>query len=132
MPFEMDHLLVPPGQGFGGDKNAADVLHDLAFRELVQGLMGERPASGAEIGQDGGDDALGEPAHRGAGPFGLLNIVDARCGGTFANIDDVISAKERSDFMAGYKAAAGLAIESLNRAPATIPSGARLRTLAAI
>ena len=64
--------------------------------------------------------------NRGAGPFGLLNLVDARCGGTFANIDDVISANERSDFMAGYKAAAGLAIESLNRAPPTIPSGARL------
>jgi 2-polyprenyl-6-methoxyphenol hydroxylase-like FAD-dependent oxidoreductase len=70
--------------------------------------------------------------NRGAGPFGLLNIVDQRCGGTFDNIDDVIAPKERVEFMAGYKAAAGLAIESLNRAPATIPSGARIRTLEAI
>jgi 2-polyprenyl-6-methoxyphenol hydroxylase-like FAD-dependent oxidoreductase len=70
--------------------------------------------------------------NRGAGPFGLLNIVDQRCGGTFDNIDDVIAPKERVEFMAGYKAAAGLAIESLNRAPATIPSGARVRTLEAI
>ena len=54
--------------------------------------------------------------NRGAGPFGLLNMVDERCGGTFDNIDDVIPPKERAEFMAGYKAAAGFAIESLNAA----------------
>ncbi|MCB1535038.1 MAG: flavin-dependent oxidoreductase [Rhodoblastus sp.] len=62
--------------------------------------------------------------NRGAGPFGLLNMVDERCGGVFDNIDDVISAKERADFMAGYKAAAGFAIETLNKAPRTIAEGA--------
>ena len=66
--------------------------------------------------------------NRGAGPFGLLNLVDERCGGTFDNIDDVIPAKERIEFMAGYKAAAGFAIENLNKAPPTIPKGARVRT----
>ena len=50
---------------------------------------------------------------------------DERCGGTFENIDDVIPPKERADFMAGYKSAAGFAIESLNRAPPTIPPGAQ-------
>jgi len=65
--------------------------------------------------------------NRGAGPFGLLNLVDERCGGTFGNIDDVIPPKERADFMAGYKAAAGLAIETLNKALPTIPKGARVR-----
>jgi 2-polyprenyl-6-methoxyphenol hydroxylase-like FAD-dependent oxidoreductase len=64
--------------------------------------------------------------NRGAGPFGLLNMVDERCGGTFDNIDDVIPAKERADFMAGYKAAAGFAIESLNKAERTIAEGARV------
>jgi len=63
--------------------------------------------------------------NRGAGPFGLLNLVDERCGGTFSDINDVIPARERDAFMAGYKAAAGFAIESLNRAPQTIPAGAR-------
>jgi 2-polyprenyl-6-methoxyphenol hydroxylase-like FAD-dependent oxidoreductase len=67
--------------------------------------------------------------NRGAGPFGLLNIVDERCGGTFDNIDDVIPPEERAEFMAGYKAAAGFAIEKLNSAPQTIPNGARARTL---
>ena len=77
------------------------------------------------------DDRLCEPIsrlvlrNRGAGPFGLLNIVDERCGGTFDNIDDVIPPRERAEFMAGYKAAAGFAIETLNRAPPTIPDGAR-------
>ena len=66
--------------------------------------------------------------NRGAGPFGLLNIVDDRCGGTFDNIDDVIPPKERAEFMASYKAAAGFAIENLNKAPRTIPSGACART----
>jgi 2-polyprenyl-6-methoxyphenol hydroxylase-like FAD-dependent oxidoreductase len=65
--------------------------------------------------------------NRGAGPFGLLNIVDERCGGTFNNIDDVIPPKERAEFMAGYKAAAGFAIESLNKAERTIKEGARAR-----
>lgn len=64
--------------------------------------------------------------NRGAGPFGLLNIVDERCGGTFDDIDAVIPAEERAAFMAGYKAAAGFAIETLNTAPPIIPAGARV------
>ncbi len=63
--------------------------------------------------------------NRGAGPFGLLNIVDERCGGTFESIDDIIPPAERTAFMAGYKAAAGFAIEKLNSAPPTIAPGAR-------
>ncbi len=65
--------------------------------------------------------------NRGAGPFGLLNLVDERCGGTFDDIDEVIPPQERAEFMAGYKAAAGFAIESLNKAAQTIPAGARVR-----
>ncbi|MGH6988817.1 MAG: flavin-dependent oxidoreductase [Stellaceae bacterium] len=63
--------------------------------------------------------------NRGAGPFGLLNIVDERCGGTFDNIDKIIPPEERDAFMAGYKAAAGFAAEQLNNAPQTIAEGAR-------
>lgn len=65
--------------------------------------------------------------NRGAGPFGLLNLVDERCGGVFDNIDDVIPPDERTEFMAKYKAAAGFAIEQLNAAPPTIAPGARVR-----
>jgi 2-polyprenyl-6-methoxyphenol hydroxylase-like FAD-dependent oxidoreductase len=64
--------------------------------------------------------------NRNAGPFGLLNLVDARCGGRFDNIDDVISPREREEFMATYKAAAGFAIERLAQAPPTIAMGARV------
>jgi hypothetical protein len=66
--------------------------------------------------------------NRGAGPFGLLNLVDERCGGQFDNIDDVVPAAERNEFMARYKAAAGFAIEQLNNAPPTIAPGATVRT----
>ncbi|CUH75960.1 flavin-dependent oxidoreductase [Tropicibacter naphthalenivorans] len=65
--------------------------------------------------------------NRGAGPFGLLNMVDERCGGAFDNIDDVIPAEERAEFMAKYKAAAGFAIEALNAAPDMIAAGATVK-----
>lgn len=65
--------------------------------------------------------------NRGAGPFGLLNMVDERCGGEFDNIDEVIPAEERAGFMAKYKSAAGFAIETLNNAPPTIPPDARVK-----
>jgi 5-methylphenazine-1-carboxylate 1-monooxygenase len=70
--------------------------------------------------------------NRGAGPFGLLNMVDERCSGTFDNIDDVIPPAERAAFMAGYKAAAGFAIETLNTAPPTLAAGARVRAAARV
>ena len=65
--------------------------------------------------------------NRGAGPFGILGLVDERCGGVFDDIDEVIPAAEREAFMARYKAAAGFAIETLNAAPPTIAPGARVR-----
>jgi 2-polyprenyl-6-methoxyphenol hydroxylase-like FAD-dependent oxidoreductase len=64
--------------------------------------------------------------NRSAGPFGLLNIVDERCGGIFDDIEKVIPASERAAFMAGYKSAAGLAAEKLNASTPTIPPGASI------
>ncbi len=65
--------------------------------------------------------------NRGAGPFGLLNLLDDRCGGVFDNIDEVIPRAERDEFMLRYKTAAGFAAERLNAAASTIPPGARVR-----
>ncbi len=62
--------------------------------------------------------------NRGAGPFGILTMVNDRCGGIFENIHDVIPAKELDEFMAGYKAAAGFAAEKLNASGPTIAPGA--------
>ncbi len=70
--------------------------------------------------------------NRGAGPFGLLKIVQDRCGGTFDNIDDVIPPDERTEFMAGYRAAAGFAVDQLNNAPPTVPDGARVAVVAGL
>ena len=60
--------------------------------------------------------------NRGAGPFGLLNLLDERCGGVFDDIDAVIPAAERDAFMSRYKAAAGFAMETLNERPADHPA----------
>lgn len=76
------------------------------------------------------DNALCRPIsevilrNRGAGPFGLLNLLNDRCGGVFDDIDAVIPPEERMAFMSAYKAAAGFAMEQLNAAPPTIPHGA--------
>jgi 2-polyprenyl-6-methoxyphenol hydroxylase-like FAD-dependent oxidoreductase len=64
--------------------------------------------------------------NRGAGPFGLLNLLDDRCGGVFDDIDAVIPRAERDEFMHRYKLAAGFATEKLNAAPSIIPPGARV------
>lgn len=64
--------------------------------------------------------------NRGAGPFGLLNMVNDRCGGEFDQIDDIIPESERREFMAKYQAAAGFARDELNNKPRTIPEGAQV------
>jgi len=64
--------------------------------------------------------------NRGAGPFGLLNIVDDRCGAIFDDIEDVIPHAERAAFMAGYKSAAGFAMETLNAAPPIMEKGRKM------
>jgi len=62
--------------------------------------------------------------NRGAGPFGLLDLVEERCGADLEDLDEALPEVERLEFMAGYKAAAGFAIEQLNSAPPTIAPGA--------
>ncbi len=65
--------------------------------------------------------------NRGSGPFGLLNLLDERCGGVFDDINAIIPEAERQDFMANYKAAAGFAMDRLNRAGPTILPGSVVR-----
>lgn len=67
--------------------------------------------------------------NRSAGPFGLLDILNDRCGGVFENIETVIPLEERNAFMSRYKTAAGFAIEALNEAPATIAPNAKFTQL---
>lgn len=50
--------------------------------------------------------------NRGAGPFGILGLVDEHCGSIFDNIDDVTPKAGRDEFMARYKQAVGFAIEA--------------------
>ena len=64
--------------------------------------------------------------NRGAGPFGLLNLLDERCGGVFDDIETVIPAKEREEFMSRYRVAAGFEKDRLNAAPPIIAPGAKV------
>lgn len=117
------HAMYPTGSN--GASQAIMDARVLGAQFVKQGVSADALAAY--------DDALCGPIselilrNRGAGPFGLLNMVDERCGGTFENIDDVIAPEERTAFMAGYKAAAGFAIEKLNNAPATITPGAMVQ-----
>ena len=63
--------------------------------------------------------------NRGAGPFGLLKLLDERCGGIFEDINTVIPTREREEFMAEYKKAAGFSRDKLNSAESTIRMGRR-------
>lgn len=64
--------------------------------------------------------------NRGAGPFGLLNLLDERCGGVFDDIEAVLPKAERDDFMERYKLAAGYAATKLNASLSIITPNARV------
>ena len=55
-----------------------------------------------------------------------MQMVEDRCGGVFDDIDQVVPAAEREAFMSRYKAAAGFAIETLNKAAPTIAPGSKV------
>ena len=58
--------------------------------------------------------------NRGAGPIGILGIVEERCGGVFDDIDDIMPRSEIDDYMSRYKIAAGFAKDQLNGSAQTI------------
>jgi 2-polyprenyl-6-methoxyphenol hydroxylase-like FAD-dependent oxidoreductase len=115
-----------------GSNGASQAIMDA---RIIGRIMVERGVSPAALRAY--DDQLcgpiGEVAlrNRGAGPFGLLGMVEERCGGQFDAIDDVIPAEERAAFMLAYKQAAGFAKERLNAAPRTIPLGASVAKIPA-
>jgi len=116
------HVMYPTGSN-----GASQAIMDgrvLGAKFLEHGLTPDALAAyDAQLCQPVSELVL---RNRGAGPFGLLNLVDERCGGVFDDINSIIPQAERDAFMAGYKAAAGFAIERLNASPPTIAPGARL------
>jgi 2-polyprenyl-6-methoxyphenol hydroxylase-like FAD-dependent oxidoreductase len=116
------HAMYPTGSN--GASQAIVDARLIGAKMLEHGVTKE--ALGAYDAQLCGPVSQLVLRNRGAGPFGLLNLLDERCGGVFDDIEDVIPAAERADFMAKYKAAAGFAIETLNAADPTIPQGARV------
>ena len=123
--------------------DAAHVMYPVGSNGASQAIVDARVLGAALVAHGVGpaalqayDQTLCGPVsalvlrNRGAGPFGMLGIVDERCGGVFEHIDDVIPAAEREVFMAGYKKAAGFAIDALNSEPQPIAPGARVRDAA--
>ena len=58
--------------------------------------------------------------NRGAGPIGILGIIEERCGGIFDDIDDVIPRSQIDKYMIGYKTASVFAKDQLNGSAQTI------------
>ncbi|MBS8228313.1 flavin-dependent oxidoreductase [Vannielia litorea] len=120
------HAMYPTGSN--GASQAVVDARELGAAMLAHGVT---PAALAAY-----DEKLCGPIsevilrNRGAGPFGLLNMVNDRCGGTFDDIDTVIPPAERAEFMARYQSAAGFARDALNAAPPTIAPGARVAAAA--
>ncbi len=64
-------------------------------------------------------------ANRGSGPDQVMQVVEARTGGRFDNIDDVLSLTERLEMAKAYKRIAGFDVKTLNDAPPIITEGMR-------
>jgi len=121
------HPMYPTGSN--GASQAIVDARLLGRIMLDRGVTGDALAAfDAELCGPIGQVAM---RNRGAGPFGLLNMVDERCGGEFDNIDDVIPDEERAAFMLAYQQAAGFAKDRLNSAPRTIPEGAKVARVTA-
>ncbi|MEM9891066.1 MAG: flavin-dependent oxidoreductase [Actinomycetota bacterium] len=119
--------------------DAAHVMYPVGSNGASQAIVDARVLGAAFVEHGVGPDALTAYQdlllddisalvlrNRGAGPIAILGVVDERCGGVFDDIDDIIPADERHEFMAGYKSAAGFARDALNAAPPTIEPGARV------
>lgn len=65
-------------------------------------------------------------ANRGNGPDQVMQVVEDRCGGDFADIDDVLSPTERLEMAKAYKRIAGFDVDILNAAPSIITKGMRI------
>lgn len=65
-------------------------------------------------------------ANRGNGPDQVMQVVEERSGGDFADIDDVLSPTERLEMAKAYKRIAGFDVDILNDAPSIITKGMRL------
>lgn len=111
------HAMYPTGSNGAGQAIIDGRI--LAAKVLQHGLSAEALAAY--------DEQLCGPVsdlvlrNRGAGPFGLLDLLNERSGGApVDDIDAVLPEEERRAYMRTYKRAAGFDIERLNSAPPTI------------
>ena len=65
-------------------------------------------------------------ANRGNGPDQVMQTVEERCGGEFADISEVLSREELEQTASGYKKLAGFDVETLNSRPPRVPFGTKI------
>ncbi len=113
--------------------DAAHVMYPVGSNGASQAIVDARVLGAAFVEAGVGADALKTYEsqmladmnqlvlrNRGAGPIGILGLVEERCGGVFDDIEDVIPRNEIEEYMSAYKMAAGFAVDALNNAPPTI------------
>ncbi len=64
--------------------------------------------------------------NRGSGPDAIMQLVEDRCGGVFARIEQVVSRAELAAHAERYKRIAGFSVQELNARQPLIPPGARV------
>lgn len=119
--------------------DAAHIMYPVGSNGASQAIVDARKIGRAFLDHGVGPEALAayedemRPATsamvlaaRGSGPDAVLQIVEARCGGDFENIDDVMPHHERASFAANFKKTAGISIDALNASPPIIAPGARV------
>lgn len=70
-------------------------------------------------------------ANRGNGPDQVMQLVEERCGGVFADISDVLSREELEETASGYKKIAGFDVGTLNARPPVVLPGRRVAAIPA-
>jgi hypothetical protein len=73
--FEADHVLIALGQGTDADEDLAQVGERWTAGQFVEGLVGQGPSAGREVGQDRGDGRFVQPSPGGDGVLGSGDVV---------------------------------------------------------
>lgn len=117
--------------------DAAHPMYPIGSNGASQAIIDARVLTRALIDHGVGEEALAAyeadrrpatsrivMANRGNGPDQVMQVVEERCGGVFADIGEVLSREELEQTASSYKKLAGFDVETLNRRPPIVPLAA--------
>lgn len=112
------HVMWPVGSN-----GASQAILDASELAAAMARLGPGPAALAayEAAMRPMAERMIRATRAAQGPDALLGTVEDRCGGVFAEIDQVIPRAEMAAFQDRWRATAGLAREALNAAPPRLP-----------